>query len=140
MRSLHLPGGPKFERPRSNLFKSFYSCFYYTLSIFIGKNTHEVPSLDETSPGLIVAAGGDVERGGACGYSGNVDAGADTCAFEARPIVMLLGSLHDALRGALRQCLRSLTRGSVDRAVVDVVRLIQPVWYREGESAARGGE
>ena len=80
-------------------------------------------------------------RGGACGYGDNVDAGADTRAFEARPVVMLLGSLHGALRGALRQCLHSLTRRRcVDWAVVDVVRLIQPVWYREGESAARGGE
>ena len=87
-----------------------------------------------------MAEGGDVERGGACGYSDNVDTGADTHAFEARPVVMLLGSLHGALRGALRQCLHSLTWRCVDWAVVYVVRLIQPVRYREGESAVRGGE
>jgi hypothetical protein len=81
-----------------------------------------------------------VERGSACGYSGNADASADTRAFEAQPVVVSLGSLHGAHHGALRQCLRSLTRRCVDRAVVDVARLIQPVWYREGKSAARGGE
>ena len=37
-------GSKNFERPRSN----FFEIFYYTLNIFIGKNTSKVASIDET--------------------------------------------------------------------------------------------